>query len=269
MLKKSLILVFIISVLIAIYSSHHVISNSNGAPPGYTGSPFDGNNCSVCHAHKDSTIGNVNWISTDIPVNGYNHSSIYNITVTIPGGGLKGFEISPQDINGNLVGTFISGTNSQIIGSEKYITHSSPGNQNPNIWTFQWMPSMPGAGSFTFYGAYTVDTNNTFLESIAVPEENCIDCHGGISDFQKNNKNFMTLYSKEGLVLLWNSLNESKVIISIYSISGRLISCNNNFYQHNGKNQFKINTNNFTDGVYLVTINDQHSVLFSKFLITK
>ena len=77
------------------------LKNSTGAPPQNTNSPGDGQNCSHCMGGTATAV--TGWITSDVPASGYIPGSTYTITVTVPGTGKKGFEVSPQDVTGNLI----------------------------------------------------------------------------------------------------------------------------------------------------------------------
>ena len=126
MKRYTLIFGFGILAAVAILATAYSGDNTDypgGAPAGYTGSPFDGKNCTTCHGGNASNV--TGWITSDVPASGYVPGNNYSITVTVTGNGKKGFEVSPQDAAGNLVGTLIAGTGSELTGSGKYITQSS------------------------------------------------------------------------------------------------------------------------------------------------
>ncbi|OFY17098.1 MAG: hypothetical protein A2X11_01880 [Bacteroidetes bacterium GWE2_42_24] len=125
-----------------------------GAPAGYTGSPGDGNNCTSCHGGTATT--SPGWITSDIPGSGYIPGVTYQITATnsLAGNGKKyGFEVSPQNTSGTLLGTLTAGTGTQLVGNGKYVTHSLA-TLVTNSWTFSWTAPVAGTGNVTFYGAF-------------------------------------------------------------------------------------------------------------------
>ena len=73
------------------------------APAGYTGSPSDGHNCTSCHGGTATTATGI--LSSNIPMAGYTPGASYTITVTLTGPGAKGFEVSPQNASGTLLGS--------------------------------------------------------------------------------------------------------------------------------------------------------------------
>ena len=141
---------------------------SGGAPAGYTGSPADGQDCHNCHGGSAGTV--TGWITSNIPTNGYTHGATYTITVTVTGSGNHGFEVSPQNASGTLLGTLIAGSGNTLKGSGKYVTHSNSQNGNPQTWNFQWVAPAQGTGTVTFYGAFCVTKSNTKLSTMVVNE---------------------------------------------------------------------------------------------------
>jgi hypothetical protein len=144
------------------------LKNSGGAPPGYTNSPGDGLNCSHCMGGTPVAV--TGWITSNIPVTGYVPGATYTISVTATGSGNKGFEVSPQDISGTLIGTLTAGTGNKLVGGGKYVTHSSAQSGNPATWNFQWTAPASGAGSVTFYGSFAVGKPNTKTTTMTVSQ---------------------------------------------------------------------------------------------------
>jgi hypothetical protein len=178
MKRYTLIFGFGIIAAVAILATAYSGDNADypgGAPAGYTGSPFDGKNCSTCHGGTASNV--TGWITSNVPGTGYVPGNNYTITVTVSGNGNKGFEVSPQDVDGNLLGTLIVGPGTELTGSGKYITHSSDKNSDPAVWTFTWTAPAAGTGEVVFYGAFALNLSVTKLSTLSVFESTV-----GISD---------------------------------------------------------------------------------------
>jgi hypothetical protein len=144
------------------------LKNSSGAPAKNTNSPGDGQNCTHCMG--GTAVAVTGWITSDIPVTGYLPGGTYTINVTATGTGKKGYEVSPQDLAGNLIGTLTAGTGSKLVGTNKYVTHSSVATTNPKTWSFQWTAPSGGAGDVTFYGAIIVGSLNTKTTTLTVSQ---------------------------------------------------------------------------------------------------
>lgn len=139
-----------------------------GAPAGYSGSPADGQTCTSCHGGTATTATNV--LTTNVPTEGYTPGQSYTITVTIAGSSArKGFEVSPQNDNGVMVGTIASGTGSTVVGT-KYITHTSAKTSNPSTWTFTWTAPAKGTGTVNIYGAFVNGQTNISKQVISFQE---------------------------------------------------------------------------------------------------
>jgi len=158
---------FLFTILMAGFGGDN-LKNSSGAPAGNTNSPGDGQNCTHCMGGSAAAV--TGWITSDVPASGYLPGSTYTITVTATGTGKKGFEVSPQDLTGNLVGTLIAGTGSKLVGSNKYVTHNAAKTSNPSTWTFQWTAPAGGAGSVTFYGSIAVTQTVTKTTTLTISQ---------------------------------------------------------------------------------------------------
>jgi len=140
-------------VLTAFALTSFVVLYPTGAPPAKTGSPGDGGNCTECHGGTPTNV--TGWITSNIPVDGYTPGQVYQITANnqITGSGKFGFEVSPQNIAGALLGTLSAGVNNQLVGGNKYVTHTNA-NTTVSSWTFSWTAPAAGTGPVTFYGAF-------------------------------------------------------------------------------------------------------------------
>src|SRR5829696_4706422 len=124
-----------VSVIIladAINNSSH--SSASGAVAGRTGSPGDGGlTCAIsgCHLPGPAPALMAGWITSNIPAGGYTPGNTYTITATAtrPGHVRFGFQVSPQNITGTLLGTLIitNSTETQLVGANKYVTHKLAG----------------------------------------------------------------------------------------------------------------------------------------------
>lgn len=148
------------------YSHNSAHTFSNGAPAGQTGSPGDGSNCSTsCHTGGPSQTNEMVAISSDVPGSGWVAGTTYTFTVTVTnaGGTEFGFQVSPQDNSGNLIGTLIaSGAGTAFsAGGMDYITHAPGGTTGggTKTWTFEWTAPTAGTGNVTFYGAFNFSDN--------------------------------------------------------------------------------------------------------------
>lgn len=151
-------------ILMAAFSGDEYKS-SGGAPAGYTNSPADGKNCSHCMG--GTAVPVTGWITSNIPPSGYVPGNTYTVTVTATGTGNKGFQVSPQDPAGNLMGSIAPGAGNKIVDT-KYLTHTAAQSSNPAIWSFTWTAPSSGAGAITFYGSIAVGKLNTKTTTLTV-----------------------------------------------------------------------------------------------------
>jgi hypothetical protein len=169
-MKKIVLSLFLSFVVFSVFNllSPNAISNPTGAPAGNTGSPSDGTTCAES-CHGGSAVTQAGLITSTIPTAGYTPGTTYTITASISGSGNKGFQVSPQNTAGTLLGSLIAGTGSQIVGI-KYVTHSSAKSSTAASWTFQWIAPAAGTGSVTFYGAFAITQNSTKKSTLVVNE---------------------------------------------------------------------------------------------------
>ncbi len=159
---------FILSLLLFLFANVSSVIQlsafSSGAPSGRAGAPAEsGATCTSCHSGTNTTLPGL--ITSDIPVGGFTPGQNYTITGTIsrPSITKYGFSISPQDNSGNLMGTMtVTSSETQLIGLNKYITHTSSGTNAPSgtkSWSFTW--TAPTADSVVFYGAFLAANGNS------------------------------------------------------------------------------------------------------------
>lgn len=177
MKKKITIALFaaLAAVVVIDAFNNNVFTYTGGAPTGRTGSPGDGASCS-CH---NSPVAKTGWITSDIPTAGYTPGTTYTLTATCTNANQSkfGFEISPQNSTGTLLGTLIATntTETKLIGSGKYITHTSSGatGSGSKVWTFQWTAPVAGTGTVTFYGSFVGGYSNVFSSTLQANENSC------------------------------------------------------------------------------------------------
>lgn len=179
----TVIMLGMISLMIVDAGFNTADSHTSGAAAMRTGSPGDGGaTCKNCHAGPTPST-QAGLITSTIPAAGYTAGQTYTITATIARQGHTkfGFEISPQNPAGTLLGTLIvtNTTEMQLVGTGKYITHKTAGvtGTNSRTWIFDWTAPAAGTGDVTFYGAFNITNalNNssgdtTVLSTLTVNE---------------------------------------------------------------------------------------------------
>lgn len=167
--KFYLVSLLLMSLTVIFFSSFMPYPSGAPSPYYYTGSQGDGHDCSSCHGNSSTVSG---WITSNIPGTGYVPGTTYQITATnsISGSGKYGFEVSPQNAAGTLLGTLAAGTNSKLVGSGKWITQNNASN-SVTSWTFNWTAPAAGTGTVTFYGSFARSTGSaTKLSTLVVNE---------------------------------------------------------------------------------------------------
>ena len=148
MKRKAILLTALIVTVSLSLISNFTTSYPTGAPSGVANDPSSGAvNCTDCHSGTATTV--TGWITSNIPASGYVPGTTYTITGTVTSSGktIFGFEISPQNPNGVLVGSLtITNTTATKIVSSKYVTHTQAGTAGTNTksWSFNWTAPATG-----------------------------------------------------------------------------------------------------------------------------
>jgi hypothetical protein len=257
-MKKIINLTFIcvITAITLSLFSNSANSNPEGAPAGNTGSPSDGTTCSKSGCHNGSPVTQAGIITSDVPSSGYLPGNSYNITVSLSGSGKKGFQVSPQDINGNLMGSLIAGTGTKIVGT-KYITHSAAKTATSSSWTFQWIAPAAGKGAITFYGAFAITQDATKKSTLIISEASTVQ---GVSN-EANAK--ISVYPNPATdfiqIKLIDPISSGKAML--FDLSGKLV-LTENFES----NEFNMNVQSIPAGSYYLRVTDGQHQYFNHFV---
>ncbi len=207
-------------------------SHSAGAAAGKTNSPADGSTCNSCHTGTTAPLI-AGMITSTIPGTGYVPGTTYTITGTITRQGHTkfGFEISPQNVAGTLLGSLVNtSTGTQIVGV-KYVTHTTSGTAGTNTksWSFDWVAPVAGTGNVTFYGAFNATNSNNmssgdsiYTSTLTVAEHSTTI---GIDDLATINNNisvFPNPFTEKINILNSNSPYE-KMNVTICDLQGKIV----------------------------------------------
>lgn len=221
----------------------------SGAPAGYTGSPFDGKNCSQCHGGSLSNVDSI--ITSNIPAEGYVAGDVYTITITSSGSGEKGFEVSPQNFSGDLLGTIITGSGTKLVGNNKYLTHTNTVNSNPAVWTFQWLAPAEGTGNVVFYGSFAVTHHHTNLSTMLVSED-------VTTSINKTGVTIVSVYPNpisDYANLKYYLNNAQHITANLYSLDGKLVYTYLDKVQGGGTHNMKLSSEPvISKGIYILNI---------------
>lgn len=275
-MKKLILIPFIITFVLTIFvASTTKTMRKEGAEPGHTGSPGDGlKNCTACHGGTAQNVDN--WISSNIPSTGYMPGEVYTITTTNNEieGTRFGFQISPQNENGNLLGELIitDSVQTQLVGNKKYITYTENGveGNGSKTWTFNWKAPDKGTGKVVFYGAYNSNfeghkgSDHTFLSTLSALEHGTLSVnqmpkvYSSLSVYPKpaNNQLNMTLTLKK----------LSHLFVEVTDTYGKNVFTVVNEMQ-NGLINKQINTSNLPSGIYFLKLSFDGNTYSEKFII--
>lgn len=142
-------------------------SNSGGSPGSKTGSVGDnGTTCTQCHS--GTSQGQVGWITSNIPAEGYTPGETYAITATGTHDGVSkfGFELTVEDDAGSKLGglAITDASRTQFTNNNNAVTHTQAGNVpsgNTNTWSMDWTAPEAGLTSdVMFYAAFNAANGN-------------------------------------------------------------------------------------------------------------
>jgi hypothetical protein len=217
MKSKALLFIPIASFLLLIYGFGGNVKWPGGSPGGYTGSPGDGKDCTNCHGGNASQV--VGWINSDIPPEGYIPGETYTISLSVPGTGDKGFEVSPQDLQGNLIGSLIDGPGIHLVAGNTAVTQDDATSANPAQWQFDWIAPEAGTGDVTFYGAFTVNKPVTRLSTFIIQENAGVK----ITEHAEQLVNIFPNPTSENIHIKYRTGKAGALAIDLISMNGTMI----------------------------------------------
>lgn len=231
----------------------------DGTDPGYTGSPGDGyKNCTTCHGGLAVTKDG--WITSDIPEEGYVPGKTYTIRAvnTAMGATRFGFAVSPQALNGDLLGTLMitDTSRTKLVGDNKYVTYKADGVEglDSNVWVFDWVAPQTGAGEVVFYGAFNSNPGHkgldgTTLSTLKAREKGTTGL-ASISDKVSN----LLIYPNpvtDFVKVSFDMKNPGNVNIDITDINGKSVALIAKGKQR-GTISKEVNTKGWAEGIYLL-----------------
>lgn len=275
-MKKSTLLFIASGLALFVFQSFELGKRRDGTEPGHTGSPGDSlKTCTVCHG--GTVEWQPGWITSNIPAEGWVPGNIYTITATNTNGGYDrfGFQVSPQDKKGNLLGEIIisDSVTTKLVGNNKYITYTAFGvdGADSKSWTFKWKAPADTVNEVTFYGAFNANhgghkfSDKTTITNLRVFRQ------GFTGVEEKSNfltKEFKIGYVPEEKVILIFPINRTVKLseINLYSISGNLVYSSK---PEDGAplSSFKLNGSSFASGIYLLEIKSSKGSMVEKILL--
>jgi hypothetical protein len=158
-------LILLIAIPLAFIAFTASVDSSAHSPGGKTGSPLDGATCTQCHTGSPQSV--TGWISTDIPMEGYQANGEYMITLTATHAGVvkMGFELTAENSSGQKTGTFATfgSSETELTNGGSAVTHNSGGTTptgDTRTWQMIWTAPDEDQGSITFYAAVNAANGN-------------------------------------------------------------------------------------------------------------
>ncbi len=253
-------------ILLAV-SATTLLSYSSGTPGGRTGSPGDlGNTCVGCHTGTEVTSQD-NWITSNIPAEGYTPGDTYTFTATGTHSGAAkfGFEITSEN-GSSKVGTFIATdeNTTQLYNGSEAITHTSDNAavSGTKEWSFDWTAPTEGTGDVTFYGAFNAANGDEGSSGDVIYTSELAVSESTVS-VNENNFNIISIGPNPAKDILIINSNELIRKISLYNISGKRVLELSNV----NANSKKINLESFATGIYFLNIKGENFNKLEKFII--
>ncbi|MBL4642996.1 MAG: T9SS type A sorting domain-containing protein [Flavobacteriaceae bacterium] len=246
-MKKNYIFKFILFLIPV--SAFILMSSSGGRDDGRTGSPGDsGNTCAQCHTGGSS--GTSVAITTNIPNEGYQTNTEYDITVTTTStASAHGFQLTAEKTSDDgKIGSFTAGTGSRVTSSR--ITHSNP---NQSSWSFKWTSPATDVGDFKFYAA-SVAANGNNTNDAGDKVVTTSTAGFSVLGLSKEVKLDFALYPNPSTDFLVVQLPSGslKAEISVFDVSGRLLKTSSITSSAN-----KIDVQDLSTGMYILKIQSE------------
>lgn len=276
-MKKSIFFILMAFTATVTFESFDLGKRRNGTDPGHTGSPGDSlKTCKVCHGGNEEW--QPNWISSDIPSTGYIPGNTYTITATntSPGFNRFGFQVSPQNKKGDLLGTIVitDFEQTQLVGNNKYITYTSGGvdGQDVKSWTFKWIAPSDTVNEVTFYGAFNSNHDgHKFSDKTTV--SNLRVFKNGFTSIPQINSNLTNMKIFHNSVnnqlhISGNCAQTLELNINLIALNGAIVFAKKQNIQA-GENQINLDLLGLNKGIYFVSIQEGNNTLVKKIVITE
>jgi hypothetical protein len=243
-----LLVVLILTLTQSFSGDQHGTKSPTGAPAGHTGSPGDAKNCTVCHGGTATPISGI--LTSNVPPTGYLAGETYDFTVALSGAGRKGFQASPQNVAGALLGTLIAGQGNQVVGFNKYVTHTAASNAATATWNFQWTaPTTPGTGDVTMYIAGVISQPNVRLSSLLLNENYNV----GIDEREAGVARIYPNPGSGSLFLDMNLKNQGMLKAEVFTLSGQKANFSLEQQIQEGNSNISLN-HNLSPGTYILRL---------------
>lgn len=243
-------------------------SLSGGAPEGNTGSISDGQTCANPSCHGGSTLESNSSLTSDVPSSGYVPGQTYNLTATVfeTGTGKFGFEVSPQDSSGSLLGTLIAGTNNRLTTSNKYLTHDGAALVSDTAsWSFSWTAPAAGTGDVTFYAAFIAadqmggNSGDQCYKTSLVLSEDATAVGVLATQSAENEVSLFPNPASDFIVLSVSNVVTDNASITIHDIRGSLVSTLESNWNARGEFSKRYDVSALPQGLYFIKIGNNQN----------
>ena len=247
-----------------------------------TGSPYDGQDCGVCH-HGGSSLPTLSV--TTVPALGagnmYIPNTTYTISVVCSGAYPKfGFDTEILNTNSGSAAAIDRGIFGAALAHCKIITtanqptnvtHTTPtGTANSATFSFLW--TAPDTGTAYLYVACLGSNQNGAVTGDATQILSMVlqNAFAGISAYSENRINMQVWPNPAtGKVNISYTLNEEGIVwIQLYTLNGELLSELLNEKQHPGNHAAEFHLPVFVrKGVYMIKVKINNRETFQKLLV--
>ncbi|MFN4082533.1 MAG: choice-of-anchor V domain-containing protein [Bacteroidia bacterium] len=270
------LMLFAVLMVMQSFSPVWLGKQRDGSDPGHTGSPGDNfQNCTKCHGGSAENVDG--WIRSNVPAEGFAPGNRYTIRAvnTTLGHTRFGFQVSPQDVQGNLLGTLIATdtVKTKLVGNGKYITYRTGGvnGVDSNVWEFDWVA--PDVNEVTFYGAFNSNHeghkggDRTQLSQLKLYKQGFTS----ISEFERlyQLKIYPNPVVTDNMFLEFELSNTTNSNIAIFDLQGKLKYTFTVKEFNAGKHKMLLQTSNLDNGIYLLKIEFNNHSITKRILVSK
>ncbi len=250
----------------------------DGTVPGHTGSPGDSlKDCTVCHGGNTFRVNN--WISSNVPATGFVPGQRYTIRALNVGitSTIFGFQVSPQDSQGNLQGTLIvtDTVKTQLVGENgKYVTYRSGGvrSRDSMVWYFDWIAPTDDTKKVTFWGAFNNNheghkpSDVTYLSTLTLYKE------GVVGLKEKNWITDVSVYpnpTSDQLHVRFNIPVSGQLKIRLYAINGSESYLLFDKFTPAGYNNQSFDLSDYASGNYILAVSCNGQTITKQLLVNR
>lgn len=247
-----------VPAILLFYSFH------TGSPGAKTGSPIDNANCTQCHAGATNPIDN--WITSDIPNEGFTPGQTYVITLTgtDPAAVRMGFELTAES-GDEKIGSFelLEPERTQLRASSNSVTHTDQGIDpvgDENTWTVNWTAPEDSPAEVTFYAAVNAANGNgqNTGDKIYLTSQSYSQFFVGIADNLLEEQ--VNVYPNPATSYV-NINMPANSELRVINMNGQVVS-----YVQNTSHVERVDLSSHSSGVYFVQVSNNSDVATIKLL---